>query len=185
MSSWTIKCHNTWGILDKSKAAQVNDQVWASFTEQEREKQTNKKKQPCKISSATMKRYIYFWMGEGIIIIFFFFFIAKLSLSTIHPVQTSSFPTRCSQKIFRQTGQVAKGNVISNFLLLAKHVTLMPLTRPRFIEYMSSIPSLALAGRAPRHCRFMALGFVYGTFRDTAWCYRHPVYISAGLEAKI
>lgn len=183
MSLWAIKCHYTQGILDKSKAAQVNDQVWASFTEQEREKKKKKKNNPEKSQVPQWKgTFIFEWERELFIIIII---IAKLSLSTIHPVQTSSFPTRCSQKIFRQTGQVAKGIVASNFLLLAKHVTLMPLTRPCFIEYMSSIPSLALAGRAPRHCRFMALGFVYGTFKDTAWCYRHPVYISAGLEAKI
>lgn len=63
----------------------------------------------------------------------------------------------------------------------------MSLTRPCFIKFMSSILllSLALTGRAPRHCRFTALMFVYGTFKDRTWCYGGLVYISSVFEAKM
>lgn len=108
----------------------------------------------------------------------------KLFLSQGYLIQTSTFPIRHFQTILRPRQVPARAEP-SNCILQDKHITLMPLTRPCIIERKSSILSLALTGRAPRHHRFMALIFVYVTFKDKAWCYRGLVYISDSLEAKM
>lgn len=127
-------------------------------------------KKPCKISSDAMKRYVYSQMG-----------INCPSVKATLSKQVPSQPGLLRQSLDRP-GQVAVRAEPSNPILWDKQVILMPLTMPCFIQCMSSILPLALTGRAPRHHRFC---FVYSTFKDKAWCYGGPVYISAGLEAKM
>lgn len=79
----------------------------------------------------------------------------KLSLSQGYPIQTSLLPTRPPQTILRQTWAGGYESWTSNLILWDKQVILMPLTMLCFIECMSSILSLALTGRAPRHHGFM------------------------------